>query len=102
MKIKDLLKSEAQWTKGSFARDKDGKEVPYGSPDAVCYCLLGATHLCYSVPHEVDKGDRKYYEIRNILFDYIIKKHNIVGVMGFNDGVAKFEDVKQLVEDLDI
>lgn len=102
MKIKDIFTDESKWTTGAMARNTNGEEVPFNSDEAVCYCLLGAAHKCYTVSVEVDKGNTKYYEIRNRMFEFVQKKYNIIGLMGFNDGIAKFKDVRQLVEELDI
>jgi hypothetical protein len=32
------------WCKGSFARDKNGMGVPFNSPQAVKFCMLGAVY----------------------------------------------------------
>jgi len=32
------------WTQRAFARDAGGGEVPPWSPDATCWCVLGAVH----------------------------------------------------------
>jgi hypothetical protein len=33
---------ERGWTQGHFARDEDGYPEHEGSPDAVCWCAMGA------------------------------------------------------------
>ena len=38
----DLVSNSDTWTKGVWARDKDGKTVSYTEPTAVCFCSLGA------------------------------------------------------------
>jgi hypothetical protein len=39
---KALLHSPAQWTQEAFARNKNGEVISANSPDATCWCLLGA------------------------------------------------------------
>jgi hypothetical protein len=35
------------WTKGKYARDKDGESVTPNSRSAVCWCAIGAVHAAY-------------------------------------------------------
>jgi hypothetical protein len=44
------------WTQGASARDKDGKEVVSGSPEAVKWSALGA--ICCSVDARLAKYER--------------------------------------------
>lgn len=39
----NLIKSKEHWTQGDSARDRVGWDVGALSPDAVCWCSLGAT-----------------------------------------------------------
>ena len=39
------------WALGALARDRDGVEVPYDSPEAVAFCSVGATNRA-----EIDLG----------------------------------------------
>lgn len=41
---KTKLANPKAWIKGSLARDKSGRQVNPVSPDAVCWCLIGAMH----------------------------------------------------------
>jgi hypothetical protein len=41
-KTKELIASEVNWTKQVEARDERGRQVLATSPDAVCFCLMGA------------------------------------------------------------
>lgn len=36
--------TEEQWTKGTYARDKNGKEVPSSDPSATRWCSVGWTY----------------------------------------------------------
>lgn len=38
----DLIEPDGAWTQRSYARDKRGREVSPGSPDAKCHCAIGA------------------------------------------------------------
>jgi hypothetical protein len=66
MKAYELLDSPDKWTKGAFARDKDGATVPYeqlADDAAVCWCLDGALMKVYGVDTHrynemVDRIDR--------------------------------------------
>ncbi len=39
---RDLI--QKGWTQNVYARDANGRMVPYGGPGAVCWCLSGALH----------------------------------------------------------
>ncbi len=93
MKIRDLYSDGSKWTKGAFARDKDGHallEVCRRISDAQCYCLVGAIRYCY------------LYEEAEIRTK--IRKHlNIFYINEWNDEPLRtFAEVKALVEVLDI
>lgn len=41
--VRDLLADRSHWTQGTCARkSKGGKAVTYNSPEASCWCLIGA------------------------------------------------------------
>jgi hypothetical protein len=95
MKIKELYDSPSRWTRGWFARDKDGDRASTFSQEAVCFCLAGAVEKCYPASKE---GDEIAYKLENA----IRAKGFGRGYINWNDEVATFEDVKSLVEELDI
>lgn len=39
---RQLIEDPRHWTKGRFARYADGQEAFYASPEATCWCSLGA------------------------------------------------------------
>lgn len=41
-RAKELISKPENWTRAAFARDKDGTSVSWSSPDAVCFCSVGA------------------------------------------------------------
>lgn len=102
MKIKELLKSEENWTKGEAARDKYGDRVSESSDRAVSFCLVGAFWKCY--PDGDDEAKRK-------LANVILEKHpdraipclmpsNVI--IDFNDhDNTTFEEVRAVVEAAD-
>lgn len=101
MKIKELLSDESKWTKGWVARDSDKTPVNALSEKAVCWCLEGAVRKCYS-SETILCPTAEYFVKMNELSDAVHKKY-AVSVPGFNDDDnTTFEQVKQLVEELDI
>lgn len=49
MKPSELLSDPSKWTQGAASRDKNGNKILLNhifSPDAQCYCLLGALEVC--------------------------------------------------------
>lgn len=46
----DLIEPEGAWTQGWFARDRHGHKVPTWSPDAVCWCAIGAILRAANLP----------------------------------------------------
>ena len=93
MKIKELFTDSSKWTKGSLARDKNGDLTSYYSSDAVCFCLHGAIYKCYE-----DFGDKS-----SIITNKIRKEIKRYSISGWNDAEERtFEEVKNLVEKLDI
>lgn len=92
VKIKELFSDPSRWTQGAFARDKDGNEVSPRSRKAVCWCLEGATEKCY-------KGDDIFEAARTIHRG--LGDHEFVAVWNDNKK-RKFEEIKALVEKLDI
>lgn len=91
MKVKELLSDSSKWTQGSFAKDKFGEVTKIDSKDATCWCLQGALQLCYG-----------NYSINPSIYDKVKSEINR-SIPGWNDTPERtFEDVKQLVETLDI
>jgi len=91
MKIKELFSNDSsRWTRGANARDINGAREDVDSNSALCWCLVGASIKCYG------RSSWSY------ICDKIVDK---VGcrVVDWNDAPGRtFEDVKALVEELDI
>ncbi len=89
MKIKDLLTDESKWTTRYCARNVKGKSVLARNPEAVCWCLFGALIKCYDHGGFFDQEEL----IKTKVHDFI----------AWNDAPERtFEDVRKLIEELDI
>lgn len=96
MKIRELLTDESKWTKGSSARYDNNFVCLPASEDAVKWCLMGALVKCYSYTPES-------YTIQEKMRNYTIKTKGFYNIVYFNDhGSTKFEDIKTLIDALDI
>ena len=98
MKIKELLDKPEKWTTGSYARDYNRWSVVSSSPEATCYCLAGAMRKCYPLYEERLQVSRK-------LIDAItaIPKMHFSCIESYNDYPDRtFDEIKQLVETLDV
>lgn len=92
MKLKELFTDASKWTRRAYARNSRGVPQDYHSPEAVCFCLLGGIYKCY--PTE---------ETQFKLFNAIKLKTGDVWISTWNDAPSRtFDEVKQLVNDLDI
>lgn len=108
MKIKDILKTEDDWCKGFFWRRKDtGAPVP--TLDIIegnvlqkeCrYCLVGAAKLAYPDDNERIRTLLKMQFALNTYTDMVPASES---VSAWNDSdETTFEQVRQLIEDLDL
>ena len=90
MKIKELLSSPDKWCKKSYARKKDGSSTFPFENDAVSFCLWGAIIRCYEINHQQIIKEK-------------IRQEIVRDIAVWNDDCeTTFEDVKELVEKLDI
>ena len=90
-KVKDLFKSEKNWTQNVCARDEFGNECYSFSEKAVSFCLLGAVRRIY--------GEVSPSHIRDLLTDEF---GSYGALLTFNDHCNDFGKIKELVERLDI
>lgn len=103
-----LLDSPEKWTREVLARDANGGKVGIRSPDAVCYCSLGAltkamndrvAEVTKLVPLDVHpEVHDQYCTQHDIVFDYLAE---LAGgdLVGFNDGPdTKYADVVNLFD----
>lgn len=89
MKVQELLSDRTKWTQNSFARDELDESAPLNSPDAVCWCLVGALIKCYGGEQATKLQER-------------ISAHlKINSVLVWNDD-ATYEQVIAVVKELDL
>ena len=99
MKVKELLTGPEKWTQNAWGRNIAGQDLfslgkqplfVVSDPSVVCWCLIGAVMRCYPRCHRIP-------------LDKICKKLKTVAVTEWNDAPERtFEDVRKLVEELDI
>lgn len=90
MKIKELLTDETKWTQFAVARDALGGRVHANDPTACKWCLLGAIAHCYPGSFVGDK-------VRSTI------EYHVLNISIWNDAHWRtFQDVKELIERLDI
>jgi len=98
MKVKQLLTSEKKWTKGFYAKDKDGAAIGVQNEKACSFCLDGALSRCYG-------PDGTYHKIR-LRADEVIRKMTrgiFSNVVFWNDYNRRtFKQVKAFVTKLNI
>lgn len=102
MKIRELYSDPSKWTKRAYARDPEGEPDFPRSQYAVCWCLDGAIELCY--PSGAVR-DPIYEKVGCILAPHWANDRirQTMEIQRWNDAKERtFEDVKRLVEGLDI
>ncbi len=91
MKIRELLTDETKWTQGQAARTITGEATSATGESAVRWCLLGAIMKCYGHSYSVQ------------LDVELLLRSTVNGIVTYNDDPNReFEEVKALVEKLDI
>jgi hypothetical protein len=99
MKIHELYSDESKWCQGTFAKDQDGKDVGANQPEAVCWCLVGASLKCY--PSEIEA-----YRIRKKIKEAVsppTMNSNLFYISDWNDTPKRqFSEVRELVLRLDV
>jgi hypothetical protein len=98
MKLKELLSSPDKWIQGHYALDAEGDVIDAQDPDAVCFCLQGAIRRCYNDGKEPYRFTDEYKGVKSRILHEIGEP-----ITTWNDAPERtFEDIKQLVEKLDI
>lgn len=98
MKVRQLFSSEKKWTKGLYARNKDGVTVGVLNDKAFSFCLDGALSRCYG-------PSGKFYKIRKQVDDAISKmtRGRFNSTVQWNDYHRRtFKQVKAFVTKLNI
>lgn len=89
MKVKELIDSKEKWTRHACYRDIKG-QIIHNPEMAHSYCLVGAIMVCYPTNKDREPIFKKIKE----QIGHFYPSH-------WNDS-HKYEDVKQLVETIDI
>lgn len=55
-----LIENEENWTHYNLARDPSSKPVDPTSPDAVCFCSVGAVAKVTNTPYKPENDQRVY------------------------------------------
>ena len=92
MKVKELLSTRDRWTTECYARDKNGKLRDPNSPRAYSFCLLGAIRKCYG---ELTK---EHVHAKSKIEDAICQLGHTGSITEFNDQIATFEDIQEVLE----
>jgi hypothetical protein len=75
-----LLAKRGGWTKGSYAKDKQGNAVTEDSPEACSFCAQGAI---YRAIYDLGPSDSAL-----MLLDHTFSRIGEIGLISFNDRQA--------------
>lgn len=92
-KVRDLLSNPLHWTKRTYARNSRGEDVDISSPEAMSFCLYGASAYVDGVTLTDHKPSPTYNAIR----EYIWDNRNFDSAIQFND----YSTHKQVIALLD-
>jgi hypothetical protein len=100
MKIKELFADKKNWTKGAYARTREGKPLmdhdQVVGPDAARWCLVGAAWKCYSKKDGI--MGKRVSDVLSKIFDNLPSE---ITQTDFNDRRG-WKAVKALVEELGV
>lgn len=97
MKIRELLDSPEKWIQGKLAADSNGNTVTSLSVDSCRWCIVGSIIKCYGCN---EFGDDRY-AVANRISDHLSLYP--LDISKWNDAPERtFEDIRKLVEELDI
>jgi len=92
MKMRQLFKDESNWNQHSLANNAEGAAVDIDSPAAVSWCLVGGLYKCYM------NDMNNLYKI----WERIDATTGPSAVSWNNHEHRTFQDIRSLVEELDI
>lgn len=98
MKIQELLSDDSKWTQRANARAADTTKRPPRSPEAMCWCLVGAFLKCYApgTPEYCDANLRLSLALQVI-------DRKAPSVADWNDKPERtFKEVQALIKKADI
>lgn len=102
MKIKELYSDESRWTQHCLTRDitgipivedYEGAEATVNHPKAYCFCLYGAAVKCYP---------KRLREMSRLITTTLGLEAGTPIYYWNDDPKRTFEEIKELVERLDI
>ncbi len=101
MKVKELLTDASKWTQKAYKRDANG-DGECAEELAVCWCLEGALRHCYD--HCYNRYDVGFVHSRARchLLNYCKIEHGVDHIIWNDLPTTAFEQVKALVNELDI
>jgi hypothetical protein len=99
-KVGEILSEPSRWTKVAFARNAEGIEVDVESPDAACYCFIGAIQ---KAEYEVALQSWRSQIVRNTVNSCLPTPGTLPfsssAIVGFNDAPERtFEEVRAVIE----
>ncbi len=101
MKIRELYTDASKWTQTFAARDINGRPVETDSPNATCFCLIGALMKCDGI--KLRTADSLTAFLRDSPSYQKIKEKVGGSILHWNDQSGRtFAEVKALVEELDV
>ena len=80
IKAKAVIADPKHWTQGQYAKDVKGYSTGPSTPDAVCWCSLGALH---AVAHEEHTYDARFAATRYL--SDVAAECGYIGIPDFND-----------------
>ncbi len=99
MKIKELFSGPDRWIQKSYARDINNNITTWNATNAHSFCLIGAVCHCYTLDTNI--RSEIYKKLRAELYPEMPAEQ--ISIAEWNDAPERtFEDVKKLVNDLDI
>lgn len=79
MKVWEFLNTPEKWTKGSYARIKNGDMCNIDNSQAVCFCVSGAIAKCYGDSVRIENGVYYTEAVKTVrkLEDFLMKKYKV-------------------------
>ncbi len=97
MKAKELLASRDRWVQDDWAIDREHESVDPTSPNACCWCMLGAIVNCYPDYLDQRKAVKKVEELLEA------KGFEAASIPDFNDDPnTTHELVLSILEEADV
>lgn len=94
MTIGELLDQPEKWTRGATARDSEGHIQCSSSPEATCWCLLGACYRC-----GIAEGSEQYEKLAGTIEEMFPDRAEPDVLVSFNDNPATcFADIRAVIE----